>query len=956
MAFKSFIETQFPIAKLSAESYKERKANYSQTLTGLGKWWGRKPLVLVRASILGLLLPSTDDPKKDREIFLKIMTMDDEGLRRRRNKNFTGKEIFERATEAERLEWFTEDSSSPKLKRGLSAEQKELIQNTIFNRLPYSEKLEYCMRPEHLDGPSETAWVEINAHLGTTAQSIPELVKQLGEKQFGHTPKVGDAFCGGGSIPFEAARIGCEAYASDLNPVATLLTWASLNIVGGGDDVAKEVEKAQEEIYRLVDKQITDWGIEHNEQGHRADAYLYCCEVRCPESGWMVPLAPSWVIGEKTKCIAVLVPDEANKRYNIEIKSGVSDAEMRAAKASGTVKDSRLVHPKAEHGTPITAIRGDRRGADGTEYGLRLWENDDVVPRPEDVFQERLYCIRWVKPDGERYYAAPTVADIAREERVLTLLLERFQEWQQKGYIPSRRIEPGYNTDQPIRERGWTHWHHLFNPRQLLQAGLLLEKVATRSLKPNISACLVLGVGKLLDYNSRLSMWTSAPGSEKSDHVFMNQAFNTLSNYGSRALSAVEDNFKIKIKAQDCVGAKKVELKDVREISEGCDYWITDPPYADAVNYHELSEFFLAWFGSFIKTGFPDWYIDSKRALAIKGADQNFRKGMVQSYSNLLNRTLPGGSQIVMFTHQNAAIWADLTLILWASGLRVCNAWCVTTESDIAYKDGNFVQGTVVLILKKQTATETAFLDEVYPSIEIEVKKQLEDLIALDDESSPNFGDADYQLAAYSAALRVLTQFRSIEDINIAEELSRVRGRNDVSPLEQVIANAVRVACDFLIPNGFDPSTWRTIAPIERLYLKGLELESHKEFRSGVYQELARGFGVRDYQFMLSSERANQTRLKNATEFASRSLDDAGFGASPTRQVLFAIREIVRNEDDVQFGKNWLKNEVRDYWSLRKHLINISRYLAQVGQFLEGWEKDANAARLLAGALENDHA
>ena len=46
----TFIETQFPIARLSAEAYKERKAGASQTLTGLGKWWGRKPLILVRAA------------------------------------------------------------------------------------------------------------------------------------------------------------------------------------------------------------------------------------------------------------------------------------------------------------------------------------------------------------------------------------------------------------------------------------------------------------------------------------------------------------------------------------------------------------------------------------------------------------------------------------------------------------------------------------------------------------------------------------------------------------------------------------------------------------------------------------------------------------------------------------------------------------------------------------------
>ena len=62
------------------ESYKERTAKQSQTLTGLGKWWGRKPLVLCRATILGLLLPATDNPQKDRDVFLRLMPMDDDGL------------------------------------------------------------------------------------------------------------------------------------------------------------------------------------------------------------------------------------------------------------------------------------------------------------------------------------------------------------------------------------------------------------------------------------------------------------------------------------------------------------------------------------------------------------------------------------------------------------------------------------------------------------------------------------------------------------------------------------------------------------------------------------------------------------------------------------------------------------------------------------------------------------
>ena len=94
MSHRPFIETQFPLARLSIESYKERKAGSGQTLTGLGKWWGRKPLILVRASILGLLMPASDDPAKDREIFYKILTMDEDGLWKRKNKKLTAKEII----------------------------------------------------------------------------------------------------------------------------------------------------------------------------------------------------------------------------------------------------------------------------------------------------------------------------------------------------------------------------------------------------------------------------------------------------------------------------------------------------------------------------------------------------------------------------------------------------------------------------------------------------------------------------------------------------------------------------------------------------------------------------------------------------------------------------------------------------------------------------------------------
>ena len=324
-----------------------------------------------------------------------------QGVRARASIDATA--VFAHSCAADRALWFTHDSTESRAEFYVCPEAE--LERAAFLSLSYDERLEYCRRPEQIDGPSAESWAVINAHLGTSAASLPELVKELGRRRFGHTPRVGDSFCGGGSIPFEAARIGCEAYGSDLNPVAALLTWASLNIVGGGAEATEEVREAQREVYDAVDRQITEWGIEHREpdpqtgRRWRADAYLYCTEVTCPECGWRVPLAPSWLIGPTSRVVAVLVPVLNEKRFEIDIRCSASPDELEQAVASGTNRDSDLAcpNPDCKARTPIRVIRGDGRGTFGDSSSLlRGWENTDVVPRPNDIFGERLYCIRWV--------------------------------------------------------------------------------------------------------------------------------------------------------------------------------------------------------------------------------------------------------------------------------------------------------------------------------------------------------------------------------------------------------------------------------------------------------------------------------------------------------------------------------------------------------------------------------
>ena len=312
------------------------------------------------------------------------------------------------------------------------------------------------------------------------------------------------------------------------------------------------------------------------------------------------------------------------------------------------------------------------------------------------------------------------------------------------------------------------------------------------------------------------------------------------------------------------------------------------------------------------------------------------------------------GMQIVMFTHQDAAVWADLALILWAAGLRVTAAWTIATETDSALKKGNYVQGTVLLILRKQTSDVSAFEDEIRVQIEDEVKTQLDSMLSLDDKEDPNFGDTDYQLAAYAAALRVLTQYRTIEDFDIEYELSKRRQPNEKSPIENIIEDAVKVACSYLVPSSFNEIVWKMITPEERFYLKGLELESHGEFRAGAYQELAKGFGLREYKFFFASSKANQVRLKNAIEFGAKVLGNEDFGSSLVRHALFAIREAYRTES-AQSGKNWLRNEFKEYWNQRKNLVEVLGYLAGMENKSDSWSKCGKAAQLVAGAVENDH-
>ena len=170
----------------------------------------------------------------------------------------------------------------------------------------------------------------------------------------------------------------------------------------------------------------------------------------------MVPLIPSLIVSMSRKAVAKLVPDPSNRRYDIEIRTGVSESEMREAETGtvgreGKYGEAYLTHQVGgtDYKTKISTLRGDYQRPDGTiDNRLRLWEKQDFMPRPDDLLQERLYCIQWMRPKnkGKGYdyeFRAVTSEDLKRERIVEAFMGENIADWQVKGWIPDMRIEIG---------------------------------------------------------------------------------------------------------------------------------------------------------------------------------------------------------------------------------------------------------------------------------------------------------------------------------------------------------------------------------------------------------------------------------------------------------------------------------------------------------------------------------
>lgn len=995
----ALIESVFPAQKISFEAQRERKSGASQTLTAIGSFWkGRKPLILVRAVLLGSLLPKTKDPEKDLEIFEMLLGINDEGLARRAlyQNALTPKKIASLVQIDNPEKYFSMSSKNLDVgqirrikfpiesdelgvairwKKDLSENEKiEVYKIALSTFSSYEEKASLCKRPEELEEEwlLSSVWPKINdyySYLGIEASSIFELVGQLGLLRFGRRPLVGDSFSGGGSIPFESARMGCDSYASDLNPVACMLTWGAFNILGADSARRKEIDREQNKLFALVDDEITKLGIEHDAQGNRAKAFLYCLEATCPETGWKVPLSPSWIISKNRNVIAKLIPNSEAKSFDIDIIEGVSDKEMSEA-ANGTIQNGSMVYTLngRTYRTPIKTLRGDYKGENkNIENKLRKWQKKEFKPLEQDVFRERTYAIQWITKDSvdsfrqNTFFTAFRKEDELRQDTVDELVEKNLSEWQSFGYIPDLEIEPGDKTDEPIKTRGWTHWHHLHTPRSLLIGAITAKHIT------NVTAFNFLD---LQNFNSKLCRWATSGkrvakdgsgkqvggASDNATDTFSNQALNPNYNYAHRSFIGLKDSYKAKYHERGVIKTKtSVTTCEAKNVETTCDIWVTDPPYADAVHYHEITEFFIGWLRKNAPSPFDKWTWDSRRALAVKGVGDDFRKGMISAYKAMTEHMPDNGIQCVMFTHQDTSVWSDMVGIFWASGLQVVAAWYIATETSTELKKGGYVQGTVILMLRKRPSEDNqGFKQRLLPAVRTEVKRQIETMMHLNDEvrykmGEPVFNDSDLQMAGYAAALKVLTSYTHIGGEDVTSFALRPRTRGEVTVIDEIVQQAAEAANSLLVPEGLSADTWQKINGIQRFYLRMMDIETTGASKLDNYQNFAKAFRVEDYGRVMGNMTANKAKLKQIPEFASRDLTDSTeIGSTWLGYLIIGLQQIL-NEKEPHTIISQLQAELPDFMEVRPILIDILTFIEKKAPA----KATRDAAEVLGARLKN---
>ncbi len=658
---KRLAEVDFPIAEVSRHAAREKSIRHGHPST-LHLWWARRPLASSRAMLLALLLPDPCDPKcpdSFKETARKLL------------RNMQGAP----------LGWTRNLQTDEGLRRVV---------------------LSFIADFANWDNSADDNFVGLARDLVKAAH--PE-----------ETPLVVDPFAGGGSIPLEALRLGCDAFASDLNPVACLILKMMLeDIPRHGPGLADELREAGEQIKAAAERELAAL-YPSDPDGATPIAYLWARTVRCeaPDCGAEIPLMRSfWLCRKANRKVALkpIVVEEngAVPRVELEIFEPTAESEV----ASGTVSRARATCPCCRAVLPPERVRAQlasqRGGADATF--------DDNGNRTGGA---RLTAVVRLKPSERgRHYRLPTDADYAAVSAARDRLASVLREWERDGRqglcpVPDESTPAGGGSGAgrafSVQRYGMLQWSDMFTARQ---KATLVEFVnrAGRHQREDRSQSIELGlaaaISRTVAYDSASCTWV--PQGEFIAQTFMRPALPAVWDFAEVKPTATSTGSFLG--AVDWVGgvisawpgsiagqSQQADAVSHPLPDQSGDIWFTDPPYYDAVPYADLSDFFLVWLKR-ILPGHPllrdPFDLDNPLAPKCPEAVQDetklanglpkdgawFEETMAKAFAEGRRVLNEDGIGSVVFAHKTTEGWEALLSGMIRAGWTITGSWPIATE------------------------------------------------------------------------------------------------------------------------------------------------------------------------------------------------------------------------------------------------------------------------------------
>ena len=673
-ACKRLAEVDFPIAAVSRHAAREKSIRHGHPST-LHLWWARRPLASSRAVLMALLLPDPCDehcPQSFKDDARRILL----------------------AMDGRPHGWSE------------AIETDEGLRQVI---------LRFIADFANWDNAANDAYLDVGRALVKAAH---------GEEP----PLVVDPFAGGGSIPLEALRLGCDAFASDLNPVACLILKVMLeDIPRHGPALAAELREAGAEIKRRAEIELADL-YPADPDGATPIAYLWARTVRCeaPKSGAEIPLMRSFWLCKKPKRKLALRPrverpEGTPPRVAFEVFEPSTDSEVRAGtvtRAKATCLCCTAVLPPGRVRAQLAAERG---GANVIfdEGGNRIGG-------------ARMTAVVTLRPDETgRHYRPPTDVDYAPLRNAQKALIRLSRQKLSNGIsvTPNEPTPVGGGSGAGRAFSLWTYGVKTFTDFHNNRQVMAMERLCDLLRRGQFGREIVLAIGKLADLANAFCEWE--PIAECPRHVLSNGRIKPSWDYvegiptseSSGSFLVCANNLARGIESVDGVKeAASLQLLAAQASSladESASIWFTDPPYYDAIPYSDLSDFCFVWLKrAFLKSPLLRDPFDSTNPLTPKNSElvqddtregdgrvkdrKFFEEGMAAAFVEGRRILREDGISSVVFAHKTTEGWEALLSGMIQGRWTITGSWPIATEmgSRLRARDSAALATSVHLICR----------------------------------------------------------------------------------------------------------------------------------------------------------------------------------------------------------------------------------------------------------------